>query len=705
MRKFLFLLSILAITLPLQAQVIGKNRSNHSRHMPVLVVHSQLVVETVTVRDKAGDPVLGLTAKDFTLTENGKPQKIRFCHHQILSTAATPLPSLSQSQEKIQIYGTLSRSSIKPETSEKSPYNNKRLLAFYFDMSAMNPSESWRSLQAAEKFVRKQMTPDDLVAILRYNGASVDVLQDFTANRNRLLSIMTTLMVGEHQPWATKASDAPQSDNGAAFGQDNSEFNIFKTDRQLAALRTAIDMLGHLNEKKLLLYFAGGMILNGIDNQAQLHSTVDAAVRAGVAFWPIDARGLVAMAPLGDATQGSPGNIGMYSGESEQAAQTSFEQSQDTLYALAKDTGGNAWLDSNDLNRGILRAQQSISNYYILGYYTTNTARDGHYRRIKITVDIPSAAKVSYRHGYYAEKKFSKFNAADKERQLEDALMLKDPITDLAIAMELNYFQINRAEYFVPVIVRIPGHELALARHRGAKHAVLDFIGEIKDAYGNYTVTNIRDHVNVKLTGKLAADLPRMPLEYDTGFTLLPGKYKIKLLARDDATGRIGTYETEFRIPDLNQVNHRIPISSVVLGTQLVPLQNAVYNAMKQKRQAKEAAANPLVSNGEKLIPGTTRTFYRTQRLYVYLQGYEPGKTAATPVIGYVAFYRNHAMQFKSQAILVTPKKSGTISIASLRFSIPLKELKAGGYICQVTLLNPATGKSAFWRTKLRVQK
>ncbi len=66
-------------------------------------------------------------------------------------------------------------------------------------------------------------------------------------------------------------------------------------------------------------------------------------------------------------------------------------------------------------------------------------------------------ANLDYRQGYYAGKQFAKFTAADKERQLEDALMLGDPVTELTIAMEINYFQLNRAEYFVPVVVKIPG--------------------------------------------------------------------------------------------------------------------------------------------------------------------------------------------------------------------------------------------------------
>ncbi len=254
------------------------------------------------------------------------------------------------------------------------------------------------------------------------------------------------MRIGEGQEFATAIDDASSADTGAAFGQDDSEFNIFNTDRQLAALQTAAQMLGHLGEKKVLIYFASGLTLNGVDNHAQLHATVDAAIRAGVSFWPVDARGLVAEAPLGDATQGSPGGLAMYSGASEQATQADFAQSQDTLYSLAEDTGGKALLDTNDLTRGITQAQRSISDYYLLTYYTSNTALDGRFRRIKISINHPDVAKIDYRQGYYADKEFAKFTAADRERQLEDALMLEDPITNLTIAMELDYFQLNSAE-------------------------------------------------------------------------------------------------------------------------------------------------------------------------------------------------------------------------------------------------------------------
>jgi VWFA-related protein len=560
------------------------------------------------------------------------------------------------------------------------------------------------------------MTSVDLVAIMRYNAGSVDILQDFTANRDRLLSILETLIVGEGQDSAEEVDDASASDNGSAFGQDDSEFNIFNTDRQLAALQTAAHMLGNLNEKKSLIYFAGGLRLNGVDNQAQLHATVDAAIKAGVSFWPIDARGLVAEAPLGDATQGSQGNASIYTGAAANAVSFEFKMSQDTMYSLAADTGGKALLDANDLDRGIVQAQDSISDYYILGYYTTNPAKNGHFRRVKIALNNQSLeAKLDYRQGYYADKEFSKFTAVDKERQLEDALMLDDPITELSIAMEIDHFQLNRAEYFVPIIVKIPGRELALAKRGGAEHTLIDFVGEIKDMVGGTTVTNVRDFVNIKLTDATAAELAHRPIEYDAGFTLLPGRYMIKFLARDDETGRIGTFQTTFVIPNLNKEEKRVPISSVVLSSQRVDMKDAIYDAAKAKERAKDNAVNPLVQDGKKLVPSVTRVFAQNRDIYVYLQAYKPSASSpatgssANPVAGatpdplmaFVTLYSNGSEAFKTQPIAVNPNATTRLGVTPLSFNVRAASLKPGRYDCQVTVLDPVTSKANFWRAPI----
>lgn len=694
----------------LSAQTVGTNEQAGQNGSFTLKVNSQLVVETVVAKDKQGHFVPGLSAKDFEVQEDGVPQTIRIFEHQALAEKSNPLPVTPQDQENITLYQRLVRTQIEPEIPGKTQYSGHRLIVLYFDMTAMPPDDQLRALRAAEKFVRTQMTPADLIAIMRYQGGSVDVLQDFTANRNRLLSIIETMVVGEGQGSAESVDDASSADTGAAFGQDDSEFNIFNNDRQLSALMTAAKMLGSLSEKKSLIYFASGLRMSGLDNLAQLHATIDAAVRAGVSFWPVDARGLVAEAPLGDASQGSPGNQSMYSGTAAQAVEQQFQQSQDTLYSLGADTGGKALFDNNDLTQGIVQAQKAVEDYYIVGYYTTNTAQNGHFRRIKITLASPLSAKLDYRQGYYANKTFNKFTEADKERQLEDALMLGDPITDLTIAMEIDYFQLNRAEYYVPIIVKVPGRELALAKKFGAEHTLIDFVCEVKDATTGMTVSNVRDYVNIKLSDSTAVQLAHRPVEYDSGFTLFPGKYMIKFLARDDETGRIGTFQTQFTIPDLNKVTTRLALSSVVLSSQTVHVNDALYNASRGKEQAKDDAANPLVQNGEKLIPSVTRAFNVDRPMYVYLQAYERDKSGVTsaagsaagptptPLFAYVSFYHDQKLALEMPPIAVMPEPTTRLGVTPFSFQLSLGKLKPGPYQFQVSVLDPAGRRAAFWQ-------
>lgn len=698
------------------AQQIGSNSTQSDNGTYKLSVTSQLVVETVVAKDKQGHFISGLSAKDFSITEDGVLQKIRFCEHETLPTDADALPPLKDEDENITIYKRLTRTSISQEDTQrdtgKSRYQGRRLIALYFDMTTMRPEDQLRAITAAETFIRKQMTAVDLISIMRYQGGSVDVLQDFSSDRNRLLSILQTMLVGEGQGTQDSIDDSSSADTGAAFGQDDSEFNVFNNDRQLSALQTAAEMLASMNEKKSLIYFASGLRLHGIDNQAQLHATVDAAIRAGVTFWPVDARGLVASAPLGDATQGSPGGAAMYTGASAQAVTDNFQQSQDTLYSLAADTGGKALLDNNDLTRGITQVQRAVTDYYVLGYYTSNTAQNGHFRKIKLTLNSDTSASLDYRQGYFANKEFAHFNEADKERQLEDALMLGDPITELTVSMEINYFQLNRAEYYVPLVVKIPGRELALAKKMGSEHTVIDFVCEIKDDFGGTTVSNIRDSVNIKLSDQTAAQLAHQPIEYDAGVTLLPGHYTIKFLARDDETGRIGTFQTSFYIPNLNKVTTQIPISSVVLSSQRISTADALYNTTRGKQAAKNDAANPLMQDGQKLIPSVTRVFKADKELYVFLQAYAAtaGQAASTaaapqnkPLVGYVSLYSEGQLAFTSKVLAVTPLANNRLGVTSFAFTFPLGTLKVANYECQVTLLDAEQHRVAFWQGPLKI--
>lgn len=658
-----------------------------AQDLPRFQSTSQLVIEPVTVMDRNGKPVEGLRAEDFLITENGVPQTIRLFEYQKLEDA--PLPAF---RESAALPAASEAAEITPGKPGEILYRNRRLLVLYFDLSAMGMAEQFRAFDSAQKFITTQITASDLVAIMEFSEGSVKVHQDFTADRDQLLATLNKMIA------ISQDLEEDTSLNISAFGQNDGEFNLFNSDRQLSALQTVFAMLGRLAERKSVIYFASGLHLNGVDNQAQLRATLNAAIRSNVVLFPIDARGLVAAAPMGDASRPSPGGVGIYTGAVAMSMAGSFQRSQDALYALAADTGGKAMLDYNDLSLGIVQAQKAMSSYYILGYYTTNGEQDGKWRKIEIALKEFPSARLAYRRGYFGPKEFKKFNAADRERQLEEALMLEDPITELTIAMEVNWFQLNRAEYYVPVVMKIPGSELALARKGGAERTRIDFIGEIRDEY-NTTIANIRDKVEIEMSGATAAELVKRHIQYDTGYTLLPGSYSIKVLARDNETGRIGTYLSKFTIPNLNKETERIAISSVVLSSQRIDLKEALFTVGKDKEQI----ANPLVQDGQKMIPSVTRVFSRARDLYVYLQAYDQSGDPPRPLVAFVTFYHGNTKAFETPPLMVSERLNNRLRTMPLKFIILADKLMPGRYVAQVTVLDPPARKATFWQAPLMV--
>jgi VWFA-related protein len=663
---------------------------------------TKLIVTTVVVRNPDGTPVEGLTADDFVVTEDNEPQDIAFVEYQRLddldllptiTIEASDAPVTSAAAD----LGGIVQPGITVPPSGDARFRNRRLIILFFDLGEPYNADQARMFTGARDYLSAQMTEADLVAILTYRGGAVRVKHDFTDNREELARVIDVLENGED---ADGDGVVDFSDFSSAFGQNDGEFNVFTTDRKLAALQTAVTMLRPLPEQKSLVFFTSRLSVSSTDNNAQMRATTNAAIRANVQIFPVDARGLVARAPLGNANQRSPGGIGVFTGAIAQQALARLQSSQDTLYALAKDTGGKALVDYNDLSLGIRQAAEAQTSYYVLGFYSTHSANDGKYRRVQVRLKDPTRqATLTHRPGYFADKEWLKQTGVERERQLEEALMLENPITDITIALELNHFQITRPEYFVPLAAKIPGSELELARRRGAKRLMLDVLVEVKDGFGA-TVRNMRDRIDVAINAANAERLATQPIQYDTGFTLLPGRYVVKFLVRDAEVGRIGTYQTAFTIPNLNREPTRLPISSVVLGSQRLSVDEALYSV---KTTDKQSVGHPLVLNGRKLLPSVTRVFSASRDMHVYLEAYQQYAETMQPLIAFATFYRDGAKVYETQPVTVTDGVQRTSRAIPVRLLIPLGDLPPGRYDWQVTVIDPAGRRAAFSQAPVAV--
>src|SRR5215467_11848609 len=531
---------------------------------------TSLVVLDVTVKDRSGKDISGLKKEDFVVLEDGKPQNISVFERQTLD--GEPLPALPAQLATRPAKEAPKPAEAKPAVAKaqtintaapgKIQYQDKRLMVMFFDFSSMPPVDQIRAQKAALKFLNTQMTASDLVSIMTFANA-LEVKQDFTADRDLLTQTIKSFQIGAGSDLSAVAAtgdDTTGEDNGDAFVPDDTEFNIFNTDMKLAALESAAKMLANLPEKKALVYFSSGVSKTGVENQSQLRSTVNAAVRANVAFYPIDARGLTADPPGGDASHATSRGSGMFSGQAQGSQREKMNDQQETLVTLASDTGGKALLDNNDLSMGLVEAQNAVRSYYIVGYYSSNDKSDGKYRKLQVKIASQPQAKLDFRSGYFGPKTFGNFTSADKETQLSEALMMGDPITDLPLALEIDYFRVSRTTYFIPIAVKIPGSEISFARKGTNETTEFDFIGQVRDSKGKL-VANVRDGIKVKLDAANAAQAGRRSFEYDTGFTLPPGDYRLKFLARENQSGKMGTFETTFQVPDLYTKNDDLRIS------------------------------------------------------------------------------------------------------------------------------------------------
>lgn len=689
MRKILFATLTLA-ALAQEPQVVFRASTN-------------LVVLDVSVRDRSGKEISGLKKDDFAVLEDGKPQTVSVFEFQKLD--ATPLPRVELAARPA--------AAAAPAGNGKPPviaiaapgriqYQDRRLMVMFFDFSSMSPQDQMRAQKSALQFLRERMTAADMVSVMTF-ASKLEVKQDFTDDRDQLTEVIRGFKIGEASELSGVADTGDTDtgeDTGAAFVADETEFNIFNTDLKLAALESATKMLAALPEKKALVYFSGGVGKTGVENQSQLRSTVNAAVRANVAFYPVDARGLTALPPGGDASQAGSRGTGMFSGAQQRQQSARFQDQQETLVTLAADTGGKAMLDTNDLGEGIVQAQNDVRSYYILGYYSSNGKQDGKYRRVDVKLAGSRQAKLDYRGGYFGPKQFGQFTATDKENQLQQALMLGDPLTDLPLALEVNWFRMSRDRYFIPVAVKIPGSKVTLANQGSAGTTEFDFIGEIRDSRGRLAA-NVRDGIKVKLSGNDAAQLARRNLQYDTGFTLTPGDYRIKFLARENQTGKMGTFETPFKVPDVTAQAEGLRVSSVVWSNQREPLEAAVGSAGGKK---KLLAANPLVEKDQKLIPSITRVFRKDQNLYVYLEVYDPAADPAlkaNSVAATLSFYRGRVKAFESEPVRLTQVNPQRPHALPVEFQVPLAKLLPGRYTCQVSVVDEIGKKFAFPRAPL----
>jgi len=328
--------------------------------------------------------------------------------------------------------------------------------------------------------------------------------------------------------------------------------------------------------------------------------------------------------------------------------------------------------------------------------------KDGHFRRLKVQVNRPDI-KLDYRPGYYADRDFEHMKRADREQQLEDELVAELPQTDVAVYAGTAYFRQDDSHYYLGVSLVVPGSHIPFVQEKDKDNATIDIIGQVQEG-GKLPVGRLRD--TAKLAVDSAQQVRRKNVQYNTGFVLAPGNYHLKFIVRENRTGRMGSFETDVRIPDLRKAPLRM--SSVVLSSQRVP-------ASQKKR-----TFQPLVSEQTELVPSVTHVFTQDQRLYLQYEVYDAAKAKppasasggsenksghqTVRVLTSIEFLQGDAKVYETKPIVAQEITAPDRKAVVFQMEIPLQSLKPGFYTCQINVIDDVAGDYAFPRWPILIK-
>jgi VWFA-related protein len=527
-----------------------------------------LVEVPVNVTGRDGKPVRGLTEKNFTIEDDGHRQKI-------LSVDTIDL----------------ARRRLAGGLPGDLPAAGRRHFLLLFDFSFATPNEITHSRQAALGFVKSGMGPDDLAAVATESvERGAQLLVNFTGDRTQLTAAIERLGLPSlldqardplafafllpGDPNAVKAIPAEEfrAGNSAEFAaatkvysmlaqKTSDQFASIRVERQLGGMGGLGQALDAVEGRKLVVYFSegfdsqllfGNMLRKNEDNQAdndsivsgqmwtvdldkrytnsplqrRLSETMEIFRRSDCAIYPVDIAG------LHDDTEGDA-NFGHTT------------RGRESLFVLASATGGEVIQNSNDIEGQLKRIVERTSFVYLLSFRPSHQGKEGHFHDLKVKVDVPHA-RVSARAGYYDSRSFGSLSPL--ERVFSAAEVINGGSDPGRIQLSATAFPMAGASLNpVPVVVGVPPKFFASLPADGAiRVGIYGYVSDESGALSDYFSRS----VSIELA-KLGGALGTGGFTYMTTCHLLPGKYRLRILVRDEKSGEFGFTQSDLSVPDL----------------------------------------------------------------------------------------------------------------------------------------------------------
>jgi VWFA-related protein len=652
----------------------------------VVKISTNLIQIDVSVTDKNGKVVRDLRPDEFEIYENGQKQ---------------PLSNFSFISNE-RVAEVREKSEGKPQVALPAgpvrPGQVRRTIALVVDDLTLSFESTYQTRRALKKFVDEQMQDGDLVAIIR-TGAGIGALQQFTTDKRQLYAAIERVKwnpvgnggIGAFAPLeskidtgqpASEPSPGERTPEGIAREFNDFREGVFATGT-LGAVNYVIRGMKDLPGRKSVLLLSDGFKL--FDTSAQgfresnpvfyaLQRLIDAANRASVVVYTMDARGLAitGLTAADDTSGRSPQEL---QNEVSDRGQR-LTDTQDGLRMLARQTGGFAIVNNNDLSGGIRRILDDQS-YYLLGYQPDDETFDPktrRFNRLAIKVTRPGL-RVRYRSGFFGieDEKMEAATRPPAERRLMDALTSPFAVNEIPVRLNALFGSTPAAAGYIRTLMHVKTQNLKFEDlPDGSKKVVFDVLafafgdnGTIVEQIGKtYTLTVNKDvYERFSKTGFV----------YD--FTVpvkKPGAYQLRVAIRDHGSDRVGSANQFIEVPNLKK--DRLTLSGVVL-------ENLTLADWKLRDAGKPTTITP--------DPMTDTSLRQFRRGTVLNYGFavfnsRPGSAESSGLSSYIRIYRDGKLIYEGKPQPVPPAAGKNVNVAG---SVVLgKEMLPGDYVMQIVV-------------------
>lgn len=566
-RTIAFVIVVLVLALVSQAAVqTGQPKTDQS----TLKLTADLVQIDVLVTDKNNKPVAGLKREDFQLYDNNKLQY---------------LTAFAYEESKArQFSGDTGASRRLPRAITAGEV--KRVIAFVIDTLHMNFSSVYASQRMLTDFIDHKMEPGDLVLIFPTGGGS-GVLQQFTADQRVLRRAVSRLRPIVFTGASTAYRSSPTPTAGGLFGPrpvGPGQGGGLMTQGapwphgdpiEEADARATIRTLGNLAKymsslpgRKIGIVVSEGFRIFQTELTGTLNEMTALAARANVVLYTIDPRGLdPLMLTAADAVE-QGGGLGDAIAMANRK-RDDFNESQESLNAIALDTGGKFFRNNNDIMKGLGNFLQENSAYYLLGFQPEASKWDGKLHRIKVAVLNRPDLNVSFRRSYLAKtfKPDPPTSLDPKVAEVNEALSSPMVRRDIDLRLTPFYLDDPKQEIVVTSVVHIDVSRFSFKEVDGKYKASFEQIGFIFNALGK-PVDKFAQTIVLNLLPQKYEQAMKRGIVFTRALSVRPGAYQVNMFVREPVSGLIGTASDFFEIPEIKGT--RLAVSSIFTDARAI---------------------------------------------------------------------------------------------------------------------------------------